>query len=62
MPELDLGPPDLTEQIKEVEREIAMRKSAYPRWVSAGKMTQAAADRQIRNMEAVLATLFGLAP
>ncbi|MBP6444807.1 MAG: hypothetical protein KA267_12340 [Gemmatimonadales bacterium] len=35
------------------ERELAMRKRVYPRWVSAGKMTQAAADREIAAMEAI---------
>lgn len=49
--------PDINAQIKEVEREIAMRERVYPRWVESGKMTQAAAARQIENMKAVLSTL-----
>lgn len=47
-------------QIACVEREIALRRRAYPRWVSAGRMTQRDADRELAEMEAVLATLRGL--
>ena len=50
-------PVDLCAQIAEVEREIALRRRVYPRWTAAGRLTQAAADRQIETMEAVLATL-----
>ncbi len=45
------------EQIKAVEREIAMRRRVYPRWVSGGKMTQTKADAEIAAMEAVRETL-----
>lgn len=45
------------EQIKCVEREIALRRSVYARRVSSGSMTQDAADREIATMEAVLDTL-----
>ncbi|WP_439579465.1 hypothetical protein [Elioraea sp.] len=47
-------------QIACVEREIALRRRAYPRWVQAGRMTQRDADREFAEMEAVLATLRGL--
>ena len=59
MPDLFAGtlPIDLRAQVAEVEREIALRRRVYPRWVQADRMTQAAADRQIETMEAVLATL-----
>ena len=50
-------PIDLTAQVQEVEREIKLRRRVYPRWIIDGKLTQAAADRQIEVMEAVLATL-----
>ena len=63
MPEqtgMDLGPPDLREQIQEVEREIALRRVVYPRWVEAGRLSQAKADRQIAVMEAVAASLIQL--
>jgi len=42
-------------QIACVEREIALRRRAYPRWVQAGRMTEHQADREVAEMEAVLA-------
>lgn len=50
-------PIDLAAQRAEIEREIALRRRVYPRWTEAGKMSHAAADRQIAVMEAVLETL-----
>lgn len=47
----------LDEQIKEVRREIAMRESVYPRWVSTGKMTQRLADSRLEAMREVERTL-----
>lgn len=47
----------LREQVACVAREVALRKAAYPRWVASGRMKQAAADREIAAMEAVLETL-----
>lgn len=47
----------IDDQIACVTREIAMRRKVYPRWVAAGKMTQAKADTEISCMLAVLATL-----
>jgi len=38
-----------------IERELKMRRRAYPRWVEAGRMTQAKADNEISTMEAILA-------
>jgi hypothetical protein len=49
-----------SEQLACVEREVAMRKAVYPRWVGASKMKQAKADAEIRAMEAVAETLRGL--
>jgi cell division FtsZ-interacting protein ZapD len=37
----------------ELARELAMRRNAYPRWVSQGKMSQDKADRQIALLQAV---------
>lgn len=45
------------EQIQAVEREIAMRRRVYPRWVESQKMTQSAADHEIAAMEAVRESL-----
>lgn len=50
----------LADQISCVRRELSMRQRVYPRWVSAGKMTQADSDREITTMIAVLATLQAL--
>jgi hypothetical protein len=47
-------------QLDCVEREIAMRKLVYPRWVNDNRMTQRKADEEIRTMEAVRETLRGL--
>ncbi len=52
-----LPPVQLADQIACVTREIAYRRRVYPRWVEAGRMTQAKADTQIRHMEAVLETV-----
>lgn len=47
----------IDEQIRCVKREIAQRAHVYSRLVSAGKMEQAKADREMEAMAAVLATL-----
>lgn len=47
----------LTQQIEEVERELALRKEVYPRWVGSGKMRQSVADYHMARMESVLKTL-----
>ena len=52
--------PTLEEQIKEVEREIALRKSVYPRWIEKGKLKPDKAARQIETMEAVARSLYVL--
>lgn len=50
----------LVEQIACVERELHLRRNVYPRWVKQGKLTQAAADTELRRMQGVLDTLRGL--
>lgn len=47
----------LSQQIEEVERELALRANVYPRQVSSGKMRQSVADYHVKRLEAVLATL-----
>lgn len=47
----------LQHQIKEVEREIALRKSVYPGFVARKKMRQGEADEHLERMQAVLVTL-----
>ena len=49
--------PTIDDQIRCVQREIGKRGHVYPRLVSAGKMQQADAEREIETMGAVLATL-----
>lgn len=44
----------LDEQLACLRREIAMRKSVYPKWVTLGKMTEEKADREIEVMQSVL--------
>lgn len=51
------APIPLPVQIAEIEREIALRARVYPRWVVDKRLSQAAADRQIAAMQAVLRTL-----
>lgn len=48
---------DLAKQIACVAREIALRRSAYPKWVAAGKMKQEKASEELAAMEAVIETL-----
>lgn len=58
--------PDLTgrwtlqEQIRCVERELALRKRVYPRFVLTGKMSAPKADQELACMEAVLRTMRSL--
>ena len=47
----------IAEQIACIDREIGMRGRVYPRWVKSGKLNQAAADLEIKRMEAVRASL-----
>ncbi len=47
----------IAEQVACVDRELGMRARVYPRWVKAGKLTQAAADLEMARMTAVRWTL-----
>jgi hypothetical protein len=47
----------LADQIKCARRELAMRKGVYPKWVTAGRMKQEAADRELAAMEAIVTSL-----
>jgi len=46
------GQPTTREILDELEREIRMRHSVYPRWVAAGKLDKATADRRIELLRA----------
>lgn len=41
------------ELAEEARREAAMRRSVYPRWVEAGKLSQSTADKRIEMMEEI---------
>ena len=53
-------PVSLTDQIKCVDRELAMRRAVYARKVSAGTMKPEAARREYDAMQAVRDTLAGM--
>jgi hypothetical protein len=48
------------DQLACVERELKLRRRLYPRRVEVGRLSQAKADQEIRDMEAVAETLRGL--
>lgn len=52
-----MKPPTLEEAIAEVLRELAMRKSCYPRWVESGKLKPETAERQLTRLQLALANL-----
>lgn len=53
----DLLPISLDDMIAEAEREIVLRNRVYPRWVSAGQIAPAKAERQLRVMKAIASEL-----
>lgn len=46
---------DAQEKLKVLRRELALRRSLYPRWIKDGRIDQAKADREIEVMEAIAA-------
>ncbi len=53
----ELFPISLQEQLICVEREIAMRRRVYPRFIEQGRMKLDRAEREIAAMEAVAETI-----
>lgn len=51
----------LAQQIRAVEREIALRERVYPNWVAAGRMTSETAEHEVAAMKAAARTLKRLA-
>ena len=47
----------LTDQIKSAERELAIRKRVYPKWVDSRKMTSDQCRHEIDCQEATVALL-----
>ena len=41
------------EKLKAIERELAMRRSVYSKWVASGKMKPFHAEREIAVIEAI---------
>lgn len=56
-PLLDDRPPDLTEQIAELEREIQARRRVYPRLIEKGTLTPQVSAYRIRCLQATIAQL-----
>jgi hypothetical protein len=50
----------LNDQIKEAQREVALRKQTYPRLVTIQQMTQEQADWHLAVMEEIVQTLMRL--
>jgi len=50
----------LSQQLEEVERELALRSRVYPRMVSKGQMRNTEAEYHMQRMESVAETLRGL--
>lgn len=48
---------ELDAQLDELERELRMRRNCYPKWVEAGRLSQATADRQLKVMEGAKETV-----
>jgi hypothetical protein len=41
------------QKLKEIEREVAMRRNVYPRWITAGKISEHTANFRIAVLESV---------
>lgn len=50
----------MADQIACVRRELALRRSVYPKWVKLGKLTEDKATREIEVMQSVLDLLMGI--
>jgi hypothetical protein len=46
---------EAVDKLRCIEREIAMRKTVYPKWVASGRMRRDKADREIAILEAIAA-------
>jgi len=44
---------DRDDMIAEIERELALRRRNYPRWITAGRMSPNTARRQIAVLEEI---------
>ena len=51
----------LEDQLKEARRELALRRTAYPKFIARGTMTQGQADYHLTVQAAIVETLQRLA-
>lgn len=49
----------LQDAIQEIQREVQLRERLYPQWVASGKLSKAAAERQLARMKYALELLEG---
>lgn len=47
----------VSEQLAAAQREEALRRNVYPKWVSSGRITQTKAEHEIACMSSIVATL-----
>ena len=52
-----MAEPGMAEQISEVERELAIRKNVYPKWIQSGRLAKTTAERSMARLTAALASL-----
>ena len=48
---INVEPGDVVAALKEINRELGVRKGVYPKWVKDGKLTQSLAAERIHLME-----------
>ena len=44
----------ITDAIKELKREIALRERVYPKWIASGRLNKELAEKQMARMKAAL--------
>lgn len=47
----------LRDQLAAARRELALRRSAYPKWIASGRMAKDKAEHEIAAMQAIVETL-----
>jgi len=52
--------PTLETMVACAARELALRRNVYPKWITKGRMKPEEAEKEIANMEGILACLKGL--
>jgi len=54
--------PTLEDALMELRREVKMRMRVYPNWISSGRITKEAAERQNARLQKAIDLLQGLRP